>query len=115
MVTDTNELKEKYFFGESGTIIAINVQGDGIPSYMKGYYIADFSPTATPDKYRTATYRLKDNAGFIQVLISGTGISGSFALYDGKTNERIGNTRGDLYIDPSRNGTLEFLLLLIRL
>ena len=108
VVTDTNELKEKYFFGESGTIIAINVQGDGIPSYMKGYYIADFSPTATPDKYRTATYRLKDNAGFIQVLISGTGISGSFALYDGKTNERIGNTRGDLYIDPSRNGTLEF-------
>lgn len=42
VVTDTNELKEKYFFGESGTIIAINVQGDGIPSYMKGYYIADF-------------------------------------------------------------------------
>jgi hypothetical protein len=90
------------------------VQGDGIPSYMKGYYIADFSPTATPDKYRTATYRLKDNAGFIQVLISGTGISGSFALYDGKTNERIGNTRGDLYIDQEMEH-LSFLLLLIRL
>lgn len=108
VITDTNELKEKYFFGESGTIIAINVQGDGIPSYMKGYYIADFSPTATSDKYRTAIYRLKDNAGFIQVLISGIGLYGRFALYDGKTNERIGNTRADLDIDPSRNGTLEF-------
>ena len=99
VVTDPNEITNRYFFDEAGIVIVIEIKGDEIPTHLHGYYSGTLPSGATKEDYEKAVYQLPDNIGYIQVV--GTDIYNRFGLFDGATGQRIGFSQVVLSADPT--------------
>ena len=107
VVTDPNEITNRYFFDEAGIVIVIEIKGDEIPTHLHGYYSGTLPSGATKEDYEKAVYQLPDNIGYIQVV--GTDIYNRFGLFDGATGQRIGFSQVVLNADPTSVEELNFM------
>lgn len=82
VVTNSDELVNKYYFWESSdNIITINVTGDNLSPNLKGNYTATLPPKPTKEDYEKAIYRLPNNRAYIKP-IQFTEITWKFYMYD---------------------------------
>ena len=107
VVTDTNELVNKYYYWESGVnFININVTGDNLAPNLQGNYTATLPFKPTKEDYEKAIYRLPNNRAYIKPAAF-TEITWKFYIYD-VTGQVMGVSQPIYSLDPTTVDELTF-------